>query len=83
MLLTYGVYLSFDILQNKIILPALIPSNIALSGLTWSVYMHLFGLAIVEEVYIGAVFLLTALTGILSYAFTIYHLSSTLLSLLG
>ena len=41
-------------------------------------YMHLLGIIIVEEIYIGAVFLLATLTGILSYAFTIYHLSYSL-----
>jgi len=41
-------------------------------------YMHLLGIIIVEEIYIGAVFLLASLTGILSYAFTIYHLFRSL-----
>lgn len=74
LLLTYGIYLSFDIIQNSFILQALIPSQIPLSHLPWSVYLHLFGIAIVEEIYIGAVFLLSVLTGVLSYAFTLYHM---------
>ncbi|CUS11564.1 unnamed protein product [Tuber aestivum] len=73
-LLTYGVYLTFDILQNVFMHRAVIPSNVPLSSLPWSIYMHLLGIIIVEEIYIGAVFLLASLTGILSYAFTIYHL---------
>ncbi|PWW78024.1 zf-DHHC-domain-containing protein [Tuber magnatum] len=73
-LLTYGVYLAFDILRNVFMLRAVIPSNAPISSLPWSIYMHLLGIIIVEEIYIGAVFLLASLTGILSYAFTIYHL---------
>lgn len=72
-LLSYGLYLSFGIIQS-FILRALIPSKIAIESLQWPVYLHLLGISIVEEIYIGAVFLLCALTGILSYAFTIYHL---------
>ncbi|KAL7273688.1 palmitoyltransferase swf1 [Rhizina undulata] len=71
-LLTYGCYLSFGIM-NELIRQAL-PKGVSLSDLSWALYIQLWGIAIVVNVYVGAVFLLTLLTGILSYSFIAYHL---------
>jgi hypothetical protein len=49
-------------------------SGIEIAGLNWKEYIRLLGLAVVEQVYIGAIFLLCTLCGILSFTFTGYHI---------
>jgi len=66
--LNSGQYLTFAILRRS-----LHDAGIPLQNLTWGTWVRYFGLAIVNEVYIGAVFLLSGFTGVLSWAFTIYH----------
>ncbi|KAI5817977.1 DHHC palmitoyltransferase-domain-containing protein [Pyronema omphalodes] len=62
MLLSWGI-LDFVLGQN----------GVEVKTLAWREYFRLLGLAIVEQVYVGAVFLLCALCGVLSNTFTGYH----------
>lgn len=47
--------------------------GIAVRDLLWGPWARLLLMALIEEVYIGAVFLMCVLCGILSFTFTIYH----------
>ncbi|KAI5812417.1 DHHC palmitoyltransferase-domain-containing protein [Pyronema omphalodes] len=51
----------------------LLLNGVEVKTLAWREYFRLLGLAIVEQVYVGAVFLLCALCGVLSNTFTGYH----------
>ncbi|KAA8909692.1 DHHC palmitoyltransferase-domain-containing protein [Sphaerosporella brunnea] len=71
-LLSCGVVLCFGILQTVLQINGIDLRRLRVAGWTeWIVYM---GAAILEEVHVGAVFLLCVLCGILSFVFTAYHL---------
>ncbi|KAI5807378.1 DHHC palmitoyltransferase-domain-containing protein [Peziza echinospora] len=70
--LAYGGYLSHK-LMNRFIL-TLVPRARRISQLSWSTYFKGWGIGFLQETHIGAVFLLCAMCGILSFSFTFYHL---------
>jgi hypothetical protein len=67
-LLVCGMYLSFGILTTVITRARINPTV-----LPWRGWMKVYGLAVLQEVYIGAVFLICVLCGLLAAAFTGYH----------
>jgi hypothetical protein len=71
LLLAVGTILSYGILNTMFE-----RNGIDTSGLLggWREWAAFIGVAVLEEVYVGAVFLLCILCGILSFTFTTYHL---------
>lgn len=67
-LLLVGGVLSFGVLTTIID-----DAGIEKALLSWGGYIGVYSLAIVQEVYIGAVFLICGLCGVLSAVFTGYH----------
>ncbi|PGH17374.1 hypothetical protein AJ80_04829 [Polytolypa hystricis UAMH7299] len=79
-LLTYGAYLGY-VLLDKTLQDAIVRNLPGVAyfgrhwstGTTWSIYMHLWGLAIADDLRIGGVFLLALLTTPLAAAMFLYH----------
>jgi len=74
-LLIYGAYLGY-VLLNRIVQQALLlEGGIHWSkDLTWSTFLHLWAVAIVQDVRVGIVFLLAAMTVPLAVGFFSYHI---------
>ncbi|KAF8456081.1 DHHC palmitoyltransferase-domain-containing protein [Kalaharituber pfeilii] len=70
-LLTYGGYLSYSIMNNFI--QSLLRRGTKVSDLPWGLYFKGWGIGFLQETPIAAVFLLSVMCGILSYSFTFYH----------
>jgi len=70
--LTYGFYLSYDIMNMYI--QSLLPRGKMVSDIPWNLYFKGWGIGFLNETSLAAIFLLCMVAGILSYSFTGYHL---------
>lgn len=66
--LTLGTYLSWAAICR-----VAVNEGLSMVNLDWRTKVTIFGIVLVDQTYLGAVFLLSSMCGILSYAFTGYH----------